>query len=279
MKKVGVIGGIAPLSTGYFYQSLVNMCRDRLNSLYPNVLINSVETWEFTKSLAEPKKTEMFFIKEIEKLHNNVDFIVIVCNTAHFVLKEIKRFSKVPIIPIYEEVIRKVKEANIKKVGILGTQITISSGMYTKELEKQGINYDILDIEEEAELNRMTYNEIPKNNLGKETYKRIKSTLIKNIRSLAKKGCDGVILGCTEYPVFVSQKDVKGIKVFSSTDILAESVIDNLKEPSDMKYELLKERMPKGKGLFRFFKFGFFKKPLNSNSKEPVEINVKKEKN
>lgn len=279
MKKVGVIGGIAPLSTGYFYQSLINLCRDRLNSLYPNILINSVETWEFTKSLDEPKSTEMFFIKEIEKLHNHVDFIVIVCNTAHFVLNEIKDFSKVPIIPIYSEVVKKVKEQGIKKIGILGTEITISSGIYTKELEKNDIPYEILDYDEEAELNRMTYNEIPKNNLGKDTYKKIRSTLIKNIKSLARKGCDGVILGCTEYPVFVSQKDVKGIKVFSSTDILAEAVIDNLEEPSDRKYEQLKERMPSGKGLFRFFKFGFFKRAATTNSDESVKIDVNKEKN
>lgn len=235
MKKIGVIGGIGPLSTSYFYQSLIYKCQRKNRSLYPNIIINSVDTWDFVTQQKDKETAASFLIKEIKKIEPFVDLIVIVCNTAHFVLDEVQAEINLPIIPIHKAVIKRVLDSKVKKVGVLGTKITIESGLYTNELDKLNIPYRVLDKRNSESLNKITYNEMMvRKKLTFKRKNRIKLKMVNKIKKLVKQGCDGIILGCTDYPYFINEEDTKavkeirGIKIFSSTDILAEEVLENL---------------------------------------------------
>lgn len=230
MKRVGVIGGLGPLSTMHFYKKVIYLCQHKLNSEYPNMIINSVDTWRFVEAQKNSSEAIDFLVKEIKKIEDHVDFIVIPCNTAHFVINEVREAINVPILAINEEVIKAVKKYNPKKVGIIGTNLTITSGIYTNLLGEEEINYEILPSNLALELNQVTYNEMMgKSRITPKVYKIVKEELLKCINYFKEDGCDSVIVGCTDYPYFITQRMAK-IKLFSSTDILAEAVIDNLKE-------------------------------------------------
>jgi aspartate racemase len=229
MKRLGVIGGIGPLATVYFYNSLIELCKKRLNSNFPHIIINNVETWKFVSTIGNRQEMANFLIKEIKEIEEHCDIIVIVCNTAHSVIEEIKKEIKRPIIEIHKEVVKKIKQSKIKKVGVLGTALTLQSNLYFEEFEKNGIKYEVLSALYESGLDRFSKNGIAKR-ITPSKLKKIKEKFLRYVDFFKQQGCKGVLLGCTDYSFFISKKDVKGIKLFSSTDILAEAVIDELKK-------------------------------------------------
>jgi aspartate racemase len=223
MKKVGIIGGLAPQSTTLLYSEIIRLCQQREQIQYPSMLINSLNLWEVVDLLGDKNALIQLFESEIQKIQDYVDFIVIPCNTVHFIFEEIRKRTKVPILGIHEEVANVVAASGIKKVGILGTKTTVYNKFYQDVLGKSSIECAILDDKNEAELNAMIFDKMV---YGK-NYAEMHELLKKEIEFLAQAGCDGVILGCTELPLFVSQEEVS-IQLFPSTQILASSVVQRV---------------------------------------------------
>lgn len=137
MKRIGIIGGLGPQSTELFYRELIRLCQTRKEVEYPKILINSINLWEFVHLLNNKKSTLNLVKKEISQIQDHVDFVALVCNTIHFIIDEIRKFSKVPILAIHEEVVKEISESKIKKVGILGTKTTVYNNFYQNELKKK----------------------------------------------------------------------------------------------------------------------------------------------
>jgi len=221
MKNIGIIGGIGPQSTELFYKEFIKLCQTRKIVEYPDMLINSINLSRFISSPNNKKSKFDFIKKEIIKIQDFVDFIAFPCNSIHFIIDEIRGFSKVPVVAIHEEVIKEILLSSVKKVGILGTKCTINNAFYQKGLQKDNIGFELLCKEKEEELNSFIFNKI----LYDRGYHKIHKLLLSNIEIFKKKKCDSVILACTELPLFIKQKDVD-IKLFSSTNILVKSVFE-----------------------------------------------------
>lgn len=86
--------------------------------------------------------------------------------------------------------------------------------------EKHGINVLVPEGKDLETVHNIIYNELVLGvikNESREAYKEI-------IEKLAKKGAQGVILGCTEIPLLIQQNDVS-IPVFDTTTIHAEKTV------------------------------------------------------
>lgn len=217
MVRVGIIGGIGPQSTSYFYNQLIKKTIAKPN--YPKILLNSIDLNLVLNLLDNKKELIKYLCEEINVIQDKVDFIVIVCNTIHVVIEELRSFSKVPIIAIHEEVVKKINFS--KKIGILGTNITVNGDFYKSELMKKGIESVIL--EDTDSMHNAIINYISGNPFN------IHDELESNIKGLIDRGCDGIILACTELPLFLPNSGYT-IKIYSSTDILVDVVLDKLKE-------------------------------------------------
>lgn len=221
MKKIGIIGGLGPQSTELFYNEFIQLCQMRKKVEYPNILINSLNLFEFVNLLDNRKSLAALVKREISKIRDYVDFIASPCNTIHCLIDDIRQFSKVPVVAIHEEVVKEISKSKIKKVGILGTKTTIYNGFYQKELGKENIDFEILSGEEEDRLNSLIFESMLK---GKD-HEEMHNLLLESVMYFSEKDCDGVILACTELPLFVKQKETD-IRLFSSTHILAKSVFE-----------------------------------------------------
>jgi len=225
MKKLGIIGGLGPQSTELFYHELVRLCQTRGDVEYPNILLNSLELWRFFDISGDNPNLINNVREEISKIQDHVDFIVSPCNSIHLIINEMRDFSKVPILAIHEEVVKEVSKSSIKKVGILGTKITLEGKVYQKELEKNNISFELIRGESEEKMNTLIFNKM----LQGKNYNEMHDLLLKHIESLKERGCDGVILACTELPLFINQDEVD-IKLFPSTNILARSAFEKIFE-------------------------------------------------
>jgi len=224
MKTIGLIGGMGWRSSIEYYRIINETIQKELGGWHSaKILMYSVDFDEIDleHSTKEWKKSDNIIIKAAKNLEKaGADFIVLCANTAHTLADVIQENIKIPILHIADATAEKIKSAKIKKVGLLGTKLTMKEDFYKKRLqEKHGL--EVL-VPEESEMNIVSQ-EINNIFLGK-TNKETKQNLVNAINNLVKAGAQGVILGCTEIPLVINKEDSE-VPLFDTTLIHSESAV------------------------------------------------------
>lgn len=145
------------------------------------------------------KKTIIKFAREDIDflLENNVKIIVSACfSVSSNALPHIRNEIEVPIIDMISPGVQALKNKTYKKIGVIGTEATIESGTFERELKKSNKNLEIyskacplfVPLAEEG----WTTGEVPL--LASEKY----------LSNFLDKGIEALILGCTHYPLLYS---------------------------------------------------------------------------
>ena len=146
---------------------------------------------------------------------SGADFILICANTMHKVAEEVQSKVKIPILHIADVTARKIKENGLNKVGLLGTKFTMTDDFYQKRLKhKFDIKTIVPDAGEKEIIRKIIFDEICAGKLLDSS----KQKFLDIIENLKNKGAAGIILGCTEIPLLIQQKDVD-IPVFDTLEI------------------------------------------------------------
>lgn len=225
MKKIGLIGGMSWHSSLEYYKILNELVQEKLGGWNSaKIILYSVNFNEIDNEhkTAEWKESDRILINAAKSLENaGVDFIVICANTTHIIFDKMQENVKIPILHIADATAEKIKSAKIKKVGLLGTKYTMEQEFYKERLEKKhGLKVIVPKEKERETIN----NEINNICLGK-TSSKTKHIFLNAIKNLVEEGAEGVILGCTEIPLIVQQKDAK-VPLFDTTRIHAESAVE-----------------------------------------------------
>ena len=219
MKIAGILGGLGPQSTALFYEEIIRLAQSRQQVEYPRMIINSMSVWDFSNRMNDHEALFELVSAEISRIESQVDFLAMVCNTAHCILEPLRNHSKKPLLAIQEEVVKKIRKDGLKKVGILGTRVTTGTQIYQRELDKHGIASLCLPDRLQDSFNQLIFDEM----LHGSGYDKMETSMGIFVDLLVEQGCEGVILGCTELPLFISQEEVS-VPLYASTQILAESV-------------------------------------------------------
>jgi len=224
-KKVGIIGGVGPQSTNYIYEKIIQFSQSKYNAKknvdYPRLAIESVPVPDFIsdKNNIEEAK-EMLINATVSLTNSGATKLCIGSNTIHILLEELKKHTEVPFLSMIELVTNKCVKSGFKKVGILGTPVLVNSGLYTKELKKNGIE----TINPTNEQMKVIENIIRDVISGSENVVH-KSSYIEVLNDLFSKGCEAIILGCTELPLAVDYEAFEN-RTISSDEVLAEGIVD-----------------------------------------------------
>jgi aspartate racemase len=140
----------------------------------------------------------------------------------HKMAEEVENNINIPLLHIADATAEKIIEKGLGKLGLLGTNFTMEEDFYKKRLEeKYNIEVIIPSQNDRRIIDSVIYHELCLGIIkqsSKEKYKEV-------INRLISDGADGVILGCTEIPLLVSQGDVK-MPVFDTTTIHAKSAVE-----------------------------------------------------
>ena len=139
----------------------------------------------------------------------------------HKVIDIIKTYISIPVIHIAEAVYSKIEHHNIKNIGLLGTKYTINGDFYKKILIEKGLNVIIPDDEDIEFINNTIFNELCCGIISQKS----KEKFLLIVDKLKNKGAEGIILGCTEIIMLISQDDIN-ISVFDTTKIHAEKAAE-----------------------------------------------------
>lgn len=198
MKKIGIIGGLSPESTLYYYLKILEHSRRVLErNVYPEVIIYSINFAEFLNSDWD-RRLEILsrVVKSLEKA--NAEILAIASNTPHKLLPELRKLTELEFVSIIDAVAMKAKNMGARKLLLTGTKTTMSEDFYIKELVEKG--FEVIVPEEKEEIHAIIFEDLVFGNLDR------KSRLVEIINSY---DADAVILGCTELPIAIKEGDVK----------------------------------------------------------------------
>ena len=218
--KIGIIGGLGPLATVKFMEILNKLINNKEEIQY--VVINDPTTPDRTNYILDNNKPNpihsiLEIIKKIEIF--KCDLIVMPCNTASYFYKEILANTKIPFINIVEETVNYLKSINIKKVGLLATEGTIKSDIYKHFLEENDIELILPNKNEQKIISSIIYD-------GIKAGKKIDLNKFNSvIESLQNKGCEKIILGCTELSALRMIYKLNNKILIDAMEILAQKTL------------------------------------------------------
>ncbi len=228
-KVIGVIGGVSWASSDTYYRRMNEVMRDRYGSLYSaNVLMYSIPFHSFAaqERLAAAgdwtMMTSMMVDAAMRLKAGGAQVIVIASNTLNSLASVIEEQVGVKVLNIIEIVGKKIIETGLKKVILLGTKHTMENEFYRPTLEKKfGLEVLVPNLDERNYINDVIFDELC-NDIIKEESRKGYTNIINRLK---QEGGEGVILGCTEIPLLISNKDVD-IPIFDTTELHAVAAID-----------------------------------------------------
>jgi len=221
VKTIGLIGGMSWESTIPYYQIINEAVKEALGGLHSaKIVLYSVEFDEIEKCQASGDwdKSAEILADAAQKLENaGADFILICTNTMHKVAPQIQEKIGVPIVHIAEAAADALLAQGITRVGLLGTQYTMTQEFYRQKLMDRGLSVVIPEAADVEIVNDIIFKELCLGSIREESraeYSRI-------IAELREDGAEAVILGCTEIGLLIRQQD-SVLPIFDTTVLHAQ---------------------------------------------------------
>jgi aspartate racemase len=222
MKIIGLVGGISWVSTMDYYKFINEGINERLGGLnFSECILYSLNfgdvqerTWQNSFEL---------LLNACQSLkRSGADAIALCANTAHLFADDLEDKVKLPIIHIGTETAKAVRKHGLVKVGLLGTKFTMEMEFYRKKLEEFGLTVLVPEKQETRDYVQHTLKEeLGRGIINPET----KQNYISIAMDLVGRGAEGILLGCTEIPMILSQDDFS-IPVFDTTKIHSKAIVE-----------------------------------------------------
>ncbi|HEV8369497.1 MAG TPA: amino acid racemase [Pyrinomonadaceae bacterium] len=148
------------------------------------------------------------------------DFAICPANTAHEAFQFMRPRSPLPWLHIVEVVGDAAAARRLSKLGILGTRFLMEGNLYRDVLSERGIESVTPDNEQREKINSFIFDELVKGTLESSTRKYFRDV----VTDLADRGCDAVVMGCTEIPLILGPEDVE-VPLLDSTRLLAKAAL------------------------------------------------------
>ena len=226
MKKMGLLGGMSWESSLEYYRIMNETVKEKLGGSHSaNCLMYSFDFQEIEdlQHRGEWEKLKRLMIDEAKNLKKaGAESIVICTNTMHLMAPDIEVGTGLKVIHIAEATGDEILKRSIKKVLLLGTKFTMEGTFYREKLEERGIEVIIPAESDRQVVHEIIYNELILGELNPQSRRKY----VEIINRAADIGVTGVVLGCTEIPLLIKDKDVE-IEVFDTTEIHAKAAIEH----------------------------------------------------
>lgn len=224
MKTIGIVGGTTWVSTVDYYKLFNQKVSKALGRNHSaRVILYSVDFQDVMTFKAEGREDALkkMILEAANKLeYSGAECLLLGANTIHMMANFIQERISIPLIHIGEETAKIISGQGLKKVALLGTKVTMEKDFYRDKLSEFNIETIIPGYDDREFINHSIFEEFSKEKFTDETraeYRRI----MEDMRNL---GAEGIILGCTEIPLLLDQKDFD-IPLFNTTEIHADAAV------------------------------------------------------
>ncbi|WFU49126.1 aspartate/glutamate racemase family protein [Sinorhizobium terangae] len=197
-KTVGIIGGLGPMATIAFMNSVLELTpieseRDHLHMLVDcNPKVPDINA----AILGTGPGAAAALVENAKRLESaGADLIVMVCNAAHVYERELKASVSVPFISMIEETVRSIRSdfPRCTRVGLLGTKGCLQSEIYQERLAGCGLTSMLQAAGDQEHL----MHALARIKAGDRSVE-VRSEIFRMVSDLAQSGAEAIILGCSE---------------------------------------------------------------------------------
>ena len=222
MKTIGLIGGMSWQSTIPYYREINCVVAKQLGGLHSaKLLLHSVDFHDVEKLQRADHWHEAgeLLSEAAQGLETaGADFLVLCTNTMHKVAEQLESSVSIPLLHIADTTASAIKAAGLERVGLIGTRFTMEQDFYRQRLEdRHGLQLLVPCRADRADVHAIIYDELCRGRIhdsSRSTYRRV-------VEDLVDRGCQGIILGCTEIGLLLTPGDVQ-IPLFDTAAIHAE---------------------------------------------------------
>ena len=225
MKTIGLLGGMSWESTQTYYRLLNEGVKTRLGGLHSAKIVlysvdfADIEALQHKGDWGATARILSDAALSLEKA--GADFLVIGTNTMHKVAPEIEQVLRIPLLHIADATAKVLARDGISRVGLLGTRFTMEQAFYRERLEKAGIDVVIPDEPQRHLIHRVIYEELCLGQIVDDS----RRAYLEVVDSLAERGAEAVILGCTEIGLLIRQADTP-VPLYDTTGIHAAQAVE-----------------------------------------------------
>lgn len=225
MKTLGLIGGLTWHSTLEYYRALNQGINDRLGDVHSaRLLMYSVDfacirDWTVADNWTAIAEHIIEYAKKLEAA--GAEGLLIGANTMHHIADQVQDALKIPLIHIASVTAAAIRKQDLSKVLLLGTRYTMQLPFYREKLAREGIEMMIPDEVESTSVNTSIYQEMSKGIFLESR----RTEMLNLIDRYAALGAQGVILGCTEIPVLLSDRVIP-IPAFDTLQLHVQAGVD-----------------------------------------------------
>eukprot|EP01084_Bolivina_argentea_P120073 212853_1 len=233
MRTVGIVTGISHVSGADYYFQLNDKIQSQLPWKYAGysskIALYSVNLEEYVEYLSHGRYDLVHGLLSDAAdrvIKAGADFLVIASNTGHMTIPTIKKMHPYfPILHIADCCAIKLKEQNIKCVGLVGTAHTMKGDYIVNRLQAHGLKVVVPTMHKtHKEMERIIEKELSFNKFTEQS----KHFFVNTIRDdlVQKQGAEGCILGCTEIELLVKQKHIPEVPLFNSAQLHIDAAVE-----------------------------------------------------
>ncbi|HYL01556.1 MAG TPA: amino acid racemase [Steroidobacteraceae bacterium] len=227
MKMLGLIGGTSWHSTVEYYRYINQAVNDYYgNNTNPPLMVydlNQRQIHDLQLQDEWDKIADIYSGAAITLRQAGAQAVLFAANTPYKIYPEVARRIGIPILHIADATGMAIQRAHLERVGLIGTRYTMEDGFIPRYLKE---HYGLEVLVPSARPIRAELHRIIQQELGMGIIKlSSKQYVLEQIAELRKRGAQGIILGCTEFTLIISQTDVQ-IPAFDTTRLHAQMAVD-----------------------------------------------------
>jgi aspartate racemase len=163
---------------------------------------------------------DLLLSSAVKLQRGGAELLVCPANIVHQAVDLVRDRSPLPWLHIAEEVAAVAAERRFKRLLVLGTRYLMESPIYPAKLSPRGIQHEVPRREDRERINALTFDELVYGEFKESTRSYFRSVIADG----QHRGCDAAVLGCTEFPLLISEAD-SVLPILDSTRILARAAL------------------------------------------------------
>ncbi len=226
MRTIGLIGGMSWESSAEYYRIINQETNRRLGGVHSAQCLMWSADFDEIKRLQHEgewgRLGEEMKAAALRLERGGANFIVLCTNTMHRLADAISSSVSIPLLHIADPTADKIRAAGIERIGLLGTAFTMEQDFYKGRLqERHGLDVIVPDESDRRIVHEIIYKELVLGIVRPESRQAYREIIAR----LIARGAQGIILGCTEIMLLVSDED-SAVPLFDTTTIHAVAAVD-----------------------------------------------------
>jgi len=225
MRRIGLIGGLAWPSTEVYHRLLNEEVGRRLGGNHSARLVLWADDFEHVAALQRAERWDEAGAlmaggaRALERA--GAELLAICANTMHLVADDVRAAVDIPLVHLIEVVADSAAGAGLQRLGLLGTQYTMTSDLYPDVCGPRGLDLIVPDADDQAAVHEVIYAELTRGVVSA----RARATAYDAATRLVDAGADAVVLGCTELALVLAPGDL-AVPVVDTTALHCRAIID-----------------------------------------------------